>query len=214
MIQRIFVLFGLALIAGTPAAEPLVDGDPQAGAQKAAPCAACHGPKGNSANPQWPSLAGQHAGYTLRQLRAFKSGARDNAIMMGQAAGLSGQDMKDLAVYYARQQPRPGVADESLVEVGKALYFGGKPEEGVPACSGCHGPAGQGNAAAGYPRLSGQHGEYIVSRLRAYRDGQVADTPQAQIMAGVVGGLDDGDIEALAGFVTGLRPAASRDEEQ
>lgn len=212
MIQRIIVLFGLALAAGTLGAEPMLDGDPQAGAQKAAPCAACHGPNGNSVNPQWPKLAGQHANYLARQLRLFKSGARNEPLMMGQAAGLSEQDMKDLAVYYTGQDTQFGVADEALAAVGKALYFGGNPEEQVPACSGCHGPAGLGNAAAGYPRLSGQHAAYVAARLRAYRDGKVADTLQAQIMAGVVAGLGDRDIEALAGFVTGLRPAAADDE--
>lgn len=212
MIQRIIVLFGLALAAGTLGAEPMLAGDLQAGAQKAAPCAACHGPNGNSVNPQWPKLAGQHANYLARQLRLFKSGARNNPLMMGQAAGLSEQDMKDLAVYYTGQDAQFGVADEALVAAGKALYFGGNPEEQVPACSGCHGPAGLGNAAAGYPRLSGQHAAYVAARLRAYRDGEVADTPQAQIMAGVIAGLGDRDIEAVAGFVTGLRPAAADDE--
>lgn len=212
MIQRITVLFGLALLTGALGAEPLVDGDPQAGAQKAAPCAACHGPKGNGNNPQWPKLAGQHATYLLRQLQNFKSGARANPIMIGQAAALSEQDMKDLAVYYARQSAQAGVADEARVEAGKTLYFGGKPEEGVAACSGCHGPAGLGNAAAGYPRLSGQHAEYLASRLRAYRGGEAADTSRAQIMAGVAAGLEDGDIDALAGFITGLRPAVPEEE--
>lgn len=208
MIQRMLVLFGLMMTAAAVSAEPLVDGDPQAGEQKAAPCAACHGPAGNSVNPLWPSLAGQHATYLERQLQLYKSGARENAIMMGQAAALSERDMQDLAAYYAQQQTKIGVADEALAAAGKTLYFGGKPGEAVPACAGCHGPAGLGNAAAGYPRLSGQHAEYTAARLRAYRDGAVADTPHAQIMAGVSTGLSDEDIRALAEFVSGLRPAA------
>lgn len=213
MIQRMLVLLGLMAAAGTLGAEPLVDGDPEAGAEKAAVCASCHGPKGNSSNPQWPSLAGQNARYLVQQLQLFKSGRRDNAIMMGQAAALSEQDMKDLAVYYAQQQPEPGVADESLVEAGQKLYFGGDAEDEVPACAGCHGPAGQGNAAAGYPSLSGQHAEYVTSRLRAYRDGDVPETAHAAIMVGVAEGLSDADIEAVSGFVNGLRPAPGAETE-
>lgn len=208
MIQRMFVLFGLILTAGALSAEPLIDGDPQAGESKAVTCTACHGPAGNSVNPQWPKLAGQHAAYLEKQLRHFKSGVRDNAIMMGQAAALGEQDIKDLAAYYAKQQTTVGVTDESLAAAGKAVYFGGRAEDAVPACAGCHGPAGLGNAAAGYPHLSGQHAEYVAARLRAYRDGAVADTPHAQIMAGVAAGLSDKDIEAVSAFVTGLRPAA------
>lgn len=207
MIQRMLVLIGL-MAAAAVSAEPLADGDPQAGGKKAAPCAACHGPAGNSANPQWPKLAGQHAAYLERQLQLYKSGARENAIMLGQAAALGERDMKDLAAYYAQQQTKIGVADEALAAAGKTLYFGGKPGEAVPACAGCHGPAGLGNAAAGYPRLSGQHAEYVAARLQAYRDGAVADTPHAQIMAGVSTGLSDEDIRALAEFVSGLQPAA------
>lgn len=213
MIQRILVPFGLALIAGSLNAAPLVDGDPQAGAGKAAACAACHGPDGNSSNPQWPKLAGQHARYLLRQLQLFHGGKRDNPIMMGQAAGLSEQDMKDLAAYFSQQQTQPGVADEALADAGKTLYFGGDREAAVPACSGCHGPAGLGNAAAGFPRLSGQQSEYVASRLRVFRDGKAPDTAQARIMSGVAAGLSDDDIRALAGFVAGLRPAQRADRE-
>jgi cytochrome c553 len=212
MIPRITILFGLVLIAGATSAEPLVDGDPQAGAQKAAACAACHGPNGNSSSPQWPSLAGQHARYLLRQLQLFKSGQRDNAIMLGLTAGLSEQDMQDLAVYFARQTAQPGTADETLVEAGQALYFGGKPEAQVPACSGCHGPTGLGDAAAGFPRLSGQQTEYVAARLRAYRDGGAPDTAQASIMTGAAAGLGEADIRAVASFVSGLRPQRTDEE--
>lgn len=212
MIQRIFVLFGLTLIAAPLGAEPLVDGDAEAGAGKAATCAACHGPNGNSSNPQWPDLAGQHARYLLRQLQLFQSGQRDNAVMAGLVAGLSEQDMQDLAVYYAQQQPKPGVADESLAQAGKTLYFGGDAESGVPACSGCHGPAGVGDAAAGFPRLSGQQTEYVAARLRAYRDGDAPDTAQANIMTGAAAGLGEQDIRAVASFVAGLRPRGADEE--
>lgn len=81
-------------------------GDAAAGKSKAASCGACHGPDGNSTNPLWPKLAGQHAAYLVKQLEAFKSGERKDPLMSPMAAGLSEQDMKDLAAYYAAQKPR------------------------------------------------------------------------------------------------------------
>jgi len=213
MRMRLLISLGLGLFAGVAASEPLVDGDASAGEQKAAACATCHGPQGKSTNPQWPKLAGQHAPYIVTQLKAFKSGERENAIMAGQAGNLSEQDMKDLAAYYAQQPIDPGVADESLVERGEALYRGGRPEEGVPACSGCHGPAGMGNPAAGYPAIAGQHAQYLRQSLKAYRDDQRAGYGKASVMVGVADELSDADIEAVAAYVQGLKPRQGHGKE-
>ncbi|WP_406672246.1 c-type cytochrome, partial [Natronospira sp.] len=163
----------LQLLAGMAAlalglsvnADPLVDGDPEAGEAKSTACAACHGPDGNSTNPEWPKLAGQHARYTLKQLRAYKDGTRSDAVMAGQVQGLDDQDMKDLAVFYAIQTPQPGSADQELAEEGKRLYRGGNLETGVTACIACHGPSGEGIPTADYPMLSGQHAEYTITEL-------------------------------------------------
>jgi cytochrome c553 len=125
----------------TAAAGP---GDATAGAGKAAVCAACHGMDGNAADPQYPKLAGQHERYIARQLALYKSGERANAIMLGFAAMLSPQDMRDIGAYFASQKVRAGVADESLVasgpnegkkfyQVGEQLYRGGDLQRGVPA---------------------------------------------------------------------------------
>src|SRR5699024_229063 len=113
-------------------------GDPQAGKQKAAACAGCHGADGNSPSEQFPSLAGQHASYLYEQLRLFKSGKRKSPIMQPQAAGLSDQAMKDLAAYFSSQTLRVGSASKALVEKGEHLFRGGVPATGVPACTGCH----------------------------------------------------------------------------
>lgn len=208
MTKRFILFLGMAVLACTAGAEPLIDGDSKAGQKKAAVCAACHGATGNSASAQFPKLAGQGAPYIYQQLKLFKSGKRDNAIMQAQAAGLSEQDMKDLAAYYAAQQIKPGVvAKPELAQAGAVIYHGGKPEAGVPACSGCHGPSGQGNPAARYPRISGQHAQYIAQELTAYRTGERGGYPRAEVMQGVTRGLTNADIKALAAYITGLMPA-------
>ncbi|MES1941622.1 cytochrome c4 [Salinisphaera sp. T5B8] len=207
MTKRFFVLFGLMICAGAVAAEPLVDGDVEAGKTRSAQCAACHGPQGNMQSEQFPKLAGQGAPYIYEQLKLFKSGERQNAIMAGQAAGLSDEDMKNLAVYFAAQQTRPGAADVSVAPAGAVLYHGGNADKGVPACSGCHGPSGLGNAAAKFPRLSGQSPQYIATQLKAYRSGDRSGYRNATIMNGVAENLTDADIQALASYVAGLRPA-------
>lgn len=215
MSKRMLILVILGLSAGLAQAQgdienkPLIDGDAQAGAQLSGTCAACHGADGNGQNPVWPKLAGQGAPYLYEQLMLFKSGERQNAIMTAQVADLDEQDMRDLAVYYANNTISGGVADEALVKTGAAIYHGGIPEEEVPACSGCHGPAGQGNPTAKYPSLAGQHAAYVSAQLKAYRDGERSGYPKAEIMNSVSAELTDEDIEALASYVEGLRTRVS-----
>ncbi len=181
-------------------------GDPARGEAKAAVCAACHGVDGNSSNPEWPKLAGQHERYIARQLALYKSGARENAVMLGFAATLSAQDMRDLGAYFARQKVQPGVADEKLVARGERLWRGGDLEREIPACMACHGPSGRGNPYAGYPALAGQHADYTAMMLRAFRDGLVLGkgAEANPIMAEVARALSDEDIEALASYIEGL----------
>src|SRR5262245_42661496 len=117
-------------------------GDPAAGKAKAATCIACHGPDGNSPNPEWPSLAGQHAKYLVNQIAAFQqSKTRQSPIMAPMVAGLSAQDMQDLGSYFATQ-PRRGLfangAAKDKVTAGEKLYRGGNKDKGVPACMACH----------------------------------------------------------------------------
>lgn len=208
MSKRMLLLISMSLAAGVANAEPLIDGDAKAGAKLSGTCVACHGADGNSVNPVWPKIAGQSAPYLFEQLQLFKSGKRANAIMAGQVANLSEQDMRDLAVFYSQQQTKPGVASEDLVEHGAAIYRGGIPDEDVPACSGCHGPAGLGNPTALYPALAGQHANYVEIQLKAYRDGQRDTHRQGKIMGGVAKNLTDEDITALSSYVEGLRPRA------
>lgn len=195
-------------------------GDAAAGQTKSAVCAACHGLDGNAQDPQYPKLAGQHERYIARHLALFKAGERDNAIMLGFAAMLSPQDMRDIGAYYASQQTLPGVADETVIadgphqgkkfyQVGEALYRGGDAERGIPACAACHSPTGAGNPGPAYPHLAGQHAQYTADLLRRYRDGAVFGRGENAnaVMAGVANRLTDEEIEAVATYIEGLHAA-------
>lgn len=196
-------------------------GDAAAGQGKAAACAACHGMDGNSVDPQYPKLAGQNEAYIARQLQLFKTMERDNAIMLGFAATLSPQDMRDLGAYFASQKAMPGVADDSEIaegpnagkhfyQVGERIWRAGKPEANVPACMACHGPSGAGNPGPAWPAVAGQHAEYTAARLTAFRGGEVwgKETRANPIMAAVAAGLSDEEIQALASYVEGLHHVA------
>ena len=179
-------------------------GDPAKGQTLAAGvCAGCHGADGNSGVPANPTLAGQHAGYTAKQLANFKSGERKNAIMQGMVAALSPQDMLDLGAFYARQQAKPRPAnDKELALIGQNLYRAGNAAVGLPACAGCHSPNGAGIPAQ-YPRLAGQHVDYTVAQLRAFRAGERGNDMN-KVMRTIAGRLSDREMQALAEYVSGL----------
>lgn len=202
----LFTLAVLTLATAQAGAQSLVDGSAEAGKNKALTCTACHGAEGNSANPLWPNIAGQHASYIESQLHAFKSGVRQNALMSAQAMMLSDADMANLAVYFEGLTGAvQAVADPDLVPRGEALYRGGNSDKGVPACIGCHGPTGRGNPAALYPALQGQHAAYTAKTLKDYASGERKSVGKVQVMATIAGKLSDEDIEALASYVQGLR---------
>ena len=181
------------------------EGSADAGRTKSATCAACHGVDGNSVTPDWPSLAGQHSAYMVRQLRAFKSGERVNVTMKPFADMLTDQDMADIAAYFAAQKPLPKGADPALVNLGQQIYRGGVPQRGIAACIACHGPSGDGNPLAAYPRLSGQHATYVVRTLGEYASGtRRSDLDLNQMMRNEASLLRDDEIRALASYVQGL----------
>jgi len=179
-----------------------VRADAAAGEAKAAVCAACHGERGNSRNPEWPKLAGQHPNYLAQQLRDFKSGARKNEVMSPMAAPLSETDIADIAEFYSAQKRQTGMADPGLVEAGERLYRGGNAATGVPACMACHGPAGAGNPAAGFPALSSQYAAYTRNQLHAYRS---SERPNGQTMQAIAARMSESEIEAVASYIEGLR---------
>lgn len=189
------------LVAPAAMAEP---GDAAAGAQKAVVCGACHGADGNSPNPEWPSLAGQHAGYIAAQLKLFKDGGRDSPLMTPNAMLLTEQDMADLGAYFAAQPFKGLEADPDNYRAGERLYRGGDRERGLPACIACHGPRGRGNPPAQYPAVRGQHAAYTHAQLRAYASG--ARQPAGNdIMQVIAGKLTDEEMQALASYLQGLR---------
>jgi cytochrome c553 len=200
-------LLGLGLTASNPSLpQTVTQGSAAAGQTKSAPCAACHGVDGNSVTAEWPSIAGQHAAYIARQLRAFQDGLRENVLMSGFASTLNEQDIADLAAYFESQSPVLRGADPDLLTQGERIYRSGLPDRGVAACIACHGPSGTGNPLAAYPVLRGQHAAYTASTLRAYAAGdRRSDASLSQMMRSIAIALREDEIRALASYVQGLR---------
>jgi cytochrome c553 len=182
----------------------LAAGSKEAGQAKAATCVACHGSDGNSVNPEWPSIAGQHETYIVRQLTNFRDGERQNLLMSPMAMGLSDQDVEDLAAFFASQSASGGETEPSKLALGQRVYRSGNLEAEVAACAGCHGPDGRGNPLAAYPSIQGQHATYLAAQLRAYRNGERSTDPN-QMMRNIAAGLSDEEIDAVASYVQGLR---------
>lgn len=195
-------LLPAALLYAAPVAKGPV-GDPAAGQSKSAVCATCHGGTGNSLAPEWPKLAGQHAEYLVKQLLDLKSGARKSPVMGPMAEPLGEADIADLAAYYAGQSLELGAADADLVKTGERLYRAGNRDRGLPACMACHGPAGTGNPAAGFPLLGGQHAAYTAIQLRAYRSGE-RNNDRAAMMRQISSRITDAEIEAVSSYIQGL----------
>jgi len=195
-----------------PTPDPFTHGKAADGATKSAVCTACHGPNGNSTNPEWPRLAGQNAVYVAQQLRLFRSGVRNNPVMKPLAAGLSDQDIDDLAVYFQAQTPVGLEADPSYWKEGEALYLTGDTGHEVPACVACHGPVGRGNLASGYPALRAQQSVYVVKQLNDYASGAryigpnpAAATPNAVMMFTIAKRLSAQQMRDVASYVQGMR---------
>ena len=213
--MKLFALF-LAAALTTPAAFVLAqDAAPKPAAAKAAKpdlakgeasfagaCAACHGADGNSGTPVNPILAQQHPQYLVKQLQEFKSGKRANAVMSGMAATLSDEDMKNVAYWLHSKAAKPGFAkDKELVALGERIYRGGIADRQVAACAGCHSPNGAGIPAQ-YPRLGGQHADYLSAQLTGFRDGLRKNNLQ---MSQVAAKLNDREIKAVSDYIAGLR---------
>jgi cytochrome c553 len=187
------------------------DANAEKGKALAGVCAGCHGVDGNSTVPTQPNLAGMGWQYTARQLKHFKTGQRDNAIMKGFAANLSDADMKALGAYYATQKARSvGAKDMALAKTVEKLYRAGDAARGIPACAGCHSPSGAGIAGQ-YPRIGGQHAEYTLAQLSAFKAGTRGKAtkedshPNGKMMMSIASKLTDAEIKALAEYTAGLK---------
>lgn len=193
----------LSVSAALAATSSLAAGDAAAGKAKTAACAACHAADGNSANPEWPKLAGQHDKYLAKQLANFKAGERVNALMAPMVASLSEPDMADIAAYFSSQTQTAGKADPAQVAAGEKLYRGGNATTGVAACMGCHAPNGMGNPQANFPRLSGQHAAYLVNQLKTFRTGERANDA-GKMMQNIAARMTDAEMQAVASYIEGL----------
>lgn len=182
-------------------------GDAAAGQEKSALCAGCHGADGNSMVPTFPNLAGQGEKYLIKQIADFKGMAtRKNDTMTGMAMTIAtDQDAADLAAFYSTQKLNStAVADDSKLAKGREIYKGGNLQTGVPACQGCHGPDGAGNTAAGYPQLKGQHADYTMAQLRAFRDGSRSNDDRS-VMRSALPRMTDAELEAVAHYIASLK---------
>lgn len=218
-------LLSLGLVAVAQGA--LAAGDAAAGAAKAAVCGACHAADGNSPIGTFPKLAGLGEKYLLKQLQdikawdqqedAAKKAVTGRAVpeMTGLLTGLSDQDLADIAAHFATQtmqlsgskplevQVNSGLKVDALA-LGQRIFRAGNAATNVPACTGCHTPDGKGNVAAGFPRLGGQHPEYIEKQLHAFRAGDRTNDGDQMTMRSVAAQLSDAEIIALANYLAGL----------
>jgi cytochrome c553 len=169
---------------------PVSAADITAGEQKAEPCVSCHGQKGNSSNPQWPNLAAQQSTYLTNQLKAFKAGDRINIMMQSMTANLTNEDIANLAAYFSSQKPvKAAGGDPALAKAGEAK---------AGMCLGCHGSTAGGNGQ--FPRLAGQHPEYLVQQLKYFKEGSRKSGP----MQAIVANLPEADFKALAAYFGSL----------
>lgn len=193
------------------------EGNINAGKDKAAVCASCHGDNGNSMVSTFPKLAQQHSSYLIKQLKAFKSGTRKNPMMSSIAMGLTDEDMVDIADYYAEQKisanELPVLDDEdetpaatenvkkadvqAIIAQGSDLYRNGDLTREVSACIACHGPFGEGNKPAAFPVLKSQHADYLIKTLTDFKTGERSNNPE-NMMHMIAKKMTDEEIKAVS----------------
>lgn len=201
----------LSMLAATTScaalAAPPVTGDAAKGAVTASQiCIACHGADGNGLtppNPDFPKLAGKQPEYLLKQLKDFKSGKRKNDIMSSMVASLTPEDMANLALHFSAQKSTPGtVTDAGLLEFGKKFYTDGNPDQGVPACAGCHQPDGGGTSV--YPHLAGQYASYTYQQLKRFASGE-RDNDKGLVMQSLSMRMSEQEMKAVSEYVVTLK---------
>lgn len=195
------LLFSLSALA-------ISAGDPAKGQEKSMTCQGCHGPDGNSLGPQYPNLAGQHAGYLSKQLHNFQSGERKDPTMTSMAATVNDEDIKDITAFFNSQKLKTAEIeaqsfDPQLLMVGRKIYKGGNMYSGVPACAGCHGAHGAGNAPGKFPRLDGQKIEYVTKQLKDFAAATRSNDPRS-IMQNIASRLSEKEIKAVATYIRSL----------
>jgi len=165
-------------------------------------CVACHGVDGNSVSPAFPKLAGLQPEYLAKQLVEYVDGRRTSDSMTPIVASISREDITPLALYFAAQKPSPGQpGDARLAEQGRRLFVDGNPDAGVPACMGCHLEDGSGNPR--YPRLAGQHREYVLEQMRQFREG-ARTNDRGRVMRTLASRMTEAEMKAVAEYIAGM----------
>jgi cytochrome c553 len=221
MLKKLFFIWisSAALLLATPVQS---DVEIANGQKKSASCAGCHGDDGNSMVSTFPKLAGQHKGYLVKQLNAFKSGDRVAPMMAPLAMGLDDASIHEIASYYAAQKVKPNPApvlfsdddeDESfdadkelkeLLAVGKDLYRNGNLKSEVSACIACHGPFGEGNKPANFPALHAQHADYLIKTLTDYKNNIRSNNPD-NMMHMIARKMTNKEIKAVAYYLSTMK---------
>lgn len=174
-------------------------------------CAACHAADGNSGIAMYPRLSAQHADFIFRETKAIKEGKRttgSSAAMMAMVQNLSDDDIRHVAAYYAKQNPKPGESHpKQNPQLGKKIYQSGIPEKRVPACMSCHSPNGAGMPGAGtavtaFPRLGGQHSSYVFDQLKNYATGKRI-SPNS-MMEDITKRMSEEEMKAVGNYIQGL----------
>lgn len=206
MNQLLTTLFALAAVAASSAAQAQgVRGDAQAGAGKAAMCIGCHGIPGYQASfpevHKVPMISGQGAGYLAAALRAYQKGERKHPTMRGIAQSLSEQDIADLSAFYAQHgttsAAAPLPARAASVPVADLLQRG--------ACVSCHGDNFAKPIDPSYPKIAGQHADYLYVALKSYK---IENNPRVgrsnAVMGGVAQQFTPQELQQLASYIGSL----------
>ncbi len=175
-------------------------------------CSVCHGAQGEGqSGAAYPRLAGLDSEYLIAQLNAFAEGSRDNEAMSPIAKALSPDERQAVAKFYAAlvtpKMEEPQKADDKTIAAGAALAGRGDWSKGLPGCGQCHGAAGQGVGKT-FPGLAGQSAEYIMSQLKAWKDGKRTNDP-LHLMTGIASKLSDDQVAAVAAYYASLPVAAA-----
>ena len=227
MIKKLLTV-SISLALATSTGFVFAQGKAGPGKEKAASCAGCHGEDGNSTVPSFPKLAGQHEGYLVKQLKAFKAGERNAPMMAPLAMGLDDKTMEEIAAYYAAQRlapnpppvlpasddeddDKPAKTDEekkaelaNLIEQGSDLYRNGNLEREVSACVACHGPYAEGNRPAAYPALHSQHPDYLIKTLTDFKNG-IRSSNRENMMYMIAKKMTDEDIKAVSYYISTMK---------
>ena len=201
-----FVGFVIAFISFTISAESTLSSSELASSKRIINnlCIACHAIDGNSSVPANPKLAGQHAAYITKQLKNFKMGLRENAVMAGMVANLTEEDMKNLGYYFSEQNILLSSAKKNGVgSIGENIFRAGIKNKGVAACASCHGPSGHGIPDK-YPRLNAQHSEYTLAQLNSFRLELRKNDPDG-VMRTIAQKLTEQEMRSVADYIQGLR---------